>query len=108
MKINDAVKLSHKMAKEKGFWEKERNFAEIIALCHSELSEALEEKRIGFDVDYDYYDEKGKPCGVPYELADCIIRIFDVCGYYDIDLEDIILDKINYNSQREYKHGKEF
>lgn len=108
MELNDIVEMSHKLAKNKGFWDKEeRNFGEMIALAHSELSEALEEKRNGFEINY-VYEQAMKLCGVPIELADCCIRIFDICGRYKIDLEKIILAKLNYNSQREYKHGKEF
>lgn len=107
MHLNDLIKMSHNLAKQKGFWDEERNFGEMIALCHSELAEALEEYRQGFDPDFTYY-EFTKPCGVPSELADTVIRIFDLCGYFGINLEDIILEKLNYNSTRGYKHGKEF
>lgn len=107
MNIQNIIEISHNIAIEKGFWDKERNFGEMIALCHSELSEILEEARKGFDPNYTYYIGD-KPCGIPSELADCVIRILDMCGYYGIDLENIILEKLNYNSQREYKHGKEF
>ena len=105
MEINDLVTMSHKIAKDKGFWDDERNCGEMIALCHSELSEALEEYRKGFTPDYVYY-ENYKPCGIPSELADCCIRIFDMCEHYGIDLEMTIVDKLNFNSTRGYKHGK--
>jgi NTP pyrophosphatase (non-canonical NTP hydrolase) len=106
--IDEYILASHRLAKEKGFWDKPRELPELIALCHSELSESLEEARKGFEPDYEYTDDKGKPCGIPSELADTVIRIFDLCGYFDIDLDGAILEKLKYNSKRERKHGKEF
>lgn len=46
-----------------------------------------------------------KPEGIPSELADAVIRIFDMCGYYGIDLEKAIDEKMAYNKTRSYKHG---
>lgn len=107
MTISEYILASYNLAKEKGFWDKPRELPELIALCHSELSEALEESRKGFSPNYTYLD-KGKPCGIPSELADTVIRIFDLCGYYGIDLDDAIITKLKYNSGRKHKHGKEF
>ncbi len=42
---------------------------------------------------------------IPFELADIVIRVFDMCGHYGIDLESAIREKMEYNKKRPYKHG---
>lgn len=106
--LNHFIKDIHENAKEHGWWDGEqRTFGELIALCHSELSEALEEYRNGHAPTETYYnnDKPDKPEGIPSELADVVIRVFDMCGHYEIDLEQIILKKHLYNKSRPYKHG---
>ena len=73
---------------------------------HTELSEAYEEYRHGKGYNETYYENDTKPCGIPSEFADVIIRICDFCGAYNIDLEKIIEEKMEYNKNREYKHNK--
>lgn len=40
------------------------------------------------------------------EIADAVIRIFDMCGNMGIDLRSHIDLKMRYNKSRPYKHGK--
>jgi len=47
-----------------------------------------------------------KPDGVPSELADIIIRVFDVCGAWSVDLDQVLAMKIAYNATRPERHGK--
>lgn len=74
---------------------KQRNFGELIALCHSELSEALEGHRKNLP------DDKlpHRPMA-EVELADCLIRIFDLAGGMGYDLGGAFAEKMAYNATR--------
>lgn len=104
--LTEWAKEIHENAVSHGFWDDPRSFGEIIALCHSELSEALEADRA--DEQFIWYAEGGKPEGVAVELIDCIIRILDYCGEEGIDVDKIMRIKHEYNKTRPYKHGKRY
>lgn len=116
MKINEFAKEVHQNAVEHGWWDEPRTVGEIIALCHSELSEALEEYRAKRPMAYhiclasdgcpcdregcgDWDTESGacelgvmdeKPEGIAVELADCIIRVLDYMGKEGFDVDALL------------------
>ena len=94
MTITEAAKLIHENARNKGFGDESRNFGEILALIHSEVSEALEAYRNGNDAE------------IGEELADIVIRTFDLAMGWGIDIEDEMLKKMVYNTTRPRMHGK--
>lgn len=100
--LQQAIDIAHATATAAGWYrdpatgeEIKRNFGEVIALMHSELSEALEADR------KDLRDEKlPHRLGVEVELADCCLRIFDTAAALDLDLAGAIIEKNRFNRER--------
>lgn len=97
-----AIRLAHGTSQECGWYKcamtgrrLKHNFGERIALIHSELSEALEAHR------RDAMDDKlsGRK-GAEVELADALLRIFDLAGSLDLDLSGAFVEKNRFNAQR--------
>jgi NTP pyrophosphatase (non-canonical NTP hydrolase) len=100
----DIAMRIHDLAKEKGWWDDDRSDGEIIALCHSELSEALE----GLRERNPQSDKIPDFTKVEEELADCVIRLMDFSEARGHRVEYAILAKHEFNKTRPHKHGKKF
>ena len=106
MTLNEYRDLCHAMARSKGWYDGngERNIGEQLMLVVTEVAEAMEDLRVGAMTLT--YDSNGKPCGFPVEVADVMIRLFDLAGYLQIDLEGAVDEKIAFNETRPIRHGK--
>ena len=134
--INDLCKLAHDAAVSKGFYERQRNLPELLMLVVSELAEAMEADRHGKTLiafnspippRHRTWDQWLRSAAekmnisemrstfetyvkdtVEDEIADAFIRLFDLCGFYGIDIEAHIKAKMAYNATRPAKHGKKY
>lgn len=92
--IAELIREAHVTAVDKGWWETPRPILELICLMHCELSEAAEA----------YRNKEGDE-RIVEELADVLIRIFDLCGARNWDLEKAVLRKMEFNKTRPHRHG---
>lgn len=121
--INELSKQIHENNKAKGFYEDEKNIGEMLALIHSEVSEALEADRKGRTVSHKFqrsWSEKlsdkafkemfeaNVKDSFEDELADIMIRVMDLSAFKGVDIEGHIMAKLRFNAMRPYKHGKKY
>lgn len=104
--LEDAQDLCHGLAARSGWWTSrltgkpldrmQVNIGEKLMLIVSEVAEAMEGDR------KDLMDDK-----LPHrkmlevELADALIRIFDLAGFLELDLAGATIEKLAYNQQRD-------
>lgn len=134
IKLNDFCKQHHDNIVKKGFVERQ-HIGVLLMLTVSELSEALEADRKNKHANYDLFEDV-YACGLEDlkdtnfqdkeaaayatafrsgikdtfedEIADAFLRLMDICGMLDIDIEKHIIMKSEYNKLRPAKHGKEY
>lgn len=87
----------HDYARSKGWWDYERPIPELLCLLHSEISEGLEAYR-------NQVPEGEKHC-LSEELADLVIRVWDMSYALGIDIAAAVNKKHLENLQRPYRHG---
>jgi NTP pyrophosphatase (non-canonical NTP hydrolase) len=123
--ISELVKLSHEHAKDKGFYDNPVNVGERLMLAVSELGEAINAHRTnktvekikmvsvltrikkGIPLKWSIFEKFVKDT-MEDELADAVMRICDLCGALNIDLERHIKMKMHYNAGRPYKYNKDY
>lgn len=93
--------MLNELAQEITYWRAQQEFVTgwnnlpvKLMLCVTELSETMDAYR------------NNCFAGVKEELADTMIRVLDICGALDIDIEQVIHDKMIENRKRPKMHGK--
>lgn len=95
--------VCHGAAVDAGWWHDiktgerlQRNVGELLMLCVSELAEAMEGHRKNL-----MDDKLPHRKMLEVELADCVIRIFDLAGSQGLDIGGAIAEKMDFNTSRE-------
>ena len=102
--LNTLGLLINTWAEKKG-WNEDVVLSAVVANLHSEIIEAWEEIRNGRGIDEVYYSVGGKPEGFGIEIADLIIRVLHLISYFELDIERMMANKMEYNETRPYRHG---
>ena len=103
MRLNELAKEAHIQADKNGFWNKDtiptdvRDVLIALLLINGEVNEAVEVLRKDQGIDR-----------LHEELADIMIRLLDLMGYVNMDVDSIVSKKMEYNKTRPYKHGRIF
>ena len=92
--LNQKMLEVRAMTDAKGFSAEHARIWEMLALIHTEVSEATDAYKKGESVDH-----------VGEELIDAIIRILHLCSALDLDAEALFQAKMKRNWERPYKYN---
>lgn len=98
--LNDYRDDAHEASCKGGWWDEASRSNPMVVpaklcLIHSEISEAMEGHRKGLNDDH-----LPHRLMVEVELADTLLRIFDIAGFLGLDLEGAYQEKKAYNARR--------
>jgi len=122
IELNKLSETIHEANVKKGFYDDPIETGTKLMLVVSELAEALEADRKGnkakvaqFDIlvesgHYGFAEAFKATIKDTFEdeIADAMIRLFDLAGFYKLDIEKHIALKLQYNATRPPKHGKKY
>lgn len=92
--------VCHSAAKLAGWWTPEMllnrlTFSSKLCLIHSEVSESMEgDRKDVMDAHLPHREMR------EVELADALIRIYDLAGAFNLDVAGAMEEKLAYNKQR--------
>jgi len=96
MKLNEYRDKCWQIAESRGFHIEGMPFPTVVMLVITELAEAVEGHR------------NNDWANVEEEIADTFIRLFDLAGRFNIDIEAAVDKKMAVNEKRSHKHGKQY
>ena len=100
--MNKWAKEVHENAVAHGWWESKRELDELLALIHSEWSEALEADRNNEPL---VWNKDGKPEGIAVELIDGCIRILDFAAHEGLKLTNYRIENNEAESLSVFVNG---
>jgi NTP pyrophosphatase (non-canonical NTP hydrolase) len=92
--LNEKMIQVRALADAKGFSSEPERIWEMLALIHTEVSEATDAYKKGEPVEH-----------VGEELVDAVIRILHLLSALDLDAEQLFQDKMKKNWERPYKYN---